>query len=238
MTRLLVSVRSAAEAELALTGGAQLIDVKEPARGALGAASWEEVQGVVVAVAGRVPVSAALGELCDDRGVAVPSGVAYAKLGLAGAAGDSAWPQRWEKALGRLPDHVRRVAVAYADWRAAAAPPPADVIRHGSGVGCTALLVDTFIKGRGDLFTHLTRHELEELLAAARDRCWLTVLGGSLSAEAVPSAAELGPDYLAVRGAACRGGRSGVLDPERVHHLAAALRAARSSRPVLPARPA
>ncbi len=33
MTRLLVSVRSAAEAEAALTGGASVIDVKEPTRG-------------------------------------------------------------------------------------------------------------------------------------------------------------------------------------------------------------
>ena len=37
-TRLLVSVRSAAEAEEALAGGAALIDVKEPANGPLGKA--------------------------------------------------------------------------------------------------------------------------------------------------------------------------------------------------------
>ena len=36
MTRLLVSVRSAEEAEIALAGGADVIDVKEPRRGALG----------------------------------------------------------------------------------------------------------------------------------------------------------------------------------------------------------
>ena len=38
MSRLLVSVRSAAEAEVALGAGADLIDVKEPSRGSLGAA--------------------------------------------------------------------------------------------------------------------------------------------------------------------------------------------------------
>ena len=36
MTRLLVSVRSAAEALAALAGDADLIDVKEPAGGSLG----------------------------------------------------------------------------------------------------------------------------------------------------------------------------------------------------------
>ena len=38
MTRLLVSVRSVEEAEAALAGGADLIDVKEPTRGSLGRA--------------------------------------------------------------------------------------------------------------------------------------------------------------------------------------------------------
>ncbi|MEX0712176.1 MAG: (5-formylfuran-3-yl)methyl phosphate synthase, partial [Pirellulales bacterium] len=37
MTKLLVSVRSLAEARLALAAGVDLIDLKEPARGSLGA---------------------------------------------------------------------------------------------------------------------------------------------------------------------------------------------------------
>ena len=68
MTRLLVSVRSAAEAEAALTGGASVIDVKEPTRGALGRADDGAIADVVAAVAGRAPVSAALGELRDRPG--------------------------------------------------------------------------------------------------------------------------------------------------------------------------
>ena len=52
MTRLLVSVRSAAEAEAALTGGASVIDVKEPTRGALGRADDGVIADVIGAVAG------------------------------------------------------------------------------------------------------------------------------------------------------------------------------------------
>ena len=63
MTGLLVSVRSAAEARIALEAGADLIDVKEPRRGALGAADPAVWKDVCRAVAGRVPVSVALGEL-------------------------------------------------------------------------------------------------------------------------------------------------------------------------------
>ena len=65
MAGLLVSVRSVAEAEIALAGGAAIIDVKEPSRGALGRADDTIIADIVRSVAGRAPVSAALGELID-----------------------------------------------------------------------------------------------------------------------------------------------------------------------------
>src|SRR5262245_59925297 len=84
--RLLVSVRSAAEAEAALAGGASLIDVKEPGRGSLGRPDNEIVAAVLRCVAGRRPVSAALGELMDRPALFQLPGLSYAKWGLAGCA--------------------------------------------------------------------------------------------------------------------------------------------------------
>jgi len=68
MTRLLVSVRNAAEAAVALRAGADLIDIKEPAKGSLGAPTNQAIEEVVTTVAGAVPVSVALGELRDLYG--------------------------------------------------------------------------------------------------------------------------------------------------------------------------
>src|SRR5690242_4202542 len=65
MAHLLVSVRSPAEAVAALEGGAALIDVKEPSRGPLGRADEDTITAIVQTVAGRRPVSVALGELLD-----------------------------------------------------------------------------------------------------------------------------------------------------------------------------
>jgi uncharacterized protein (UPF0264 family) len=61
--QLLVSVRDVAEAEAALAGGADIIDIKEPRRGALGMADAAMIAEIVACVDRRVPVSAALGEL-------------------------------------------------------------------------------------------------------------------------------------------------------------------------------
>src|SRR5437660_1345426 len=102
MAQLLVSVRSVAEAEAALAGGAALIDVKEPARGALGRADDDVIAAVVRFVAGRCPVSAALGELRESVPPFAGPGLAYAKWGLAGCGADPRWPQTFTQARQRL----------------------------------------------------------------------------------------------------------------------------------------
>lgn len=63
--QLLVSVRNAEEAVQAADSGADIIDVKEPEFGSLGFAGGATIREVVDAVAGRIPVSAALGECLD-----------------------------------------------------------------------------------------------------------------------------------------------------------------------------
>ncbi|MDA7978313.1 MAG: (5-formylfuran-3-yl)methyl phosphate synthase [Pirellulales bacterium] len=63
--RLLVSVRDAAEAQLALDAGVDVIDVKDPGQGSLGAATTATMQEIVEVVGNNVPCSAACGELAD-----------------------------------------------------------------------------------------------------------------------------------------------------------------------------
>jgi len=63
--RLLVSVRDRSEAIAAVDGGADIVDVKEPDRGALGFAGERTICDVLHAVSGSAPVSAALGECTE-----------------------------------------------------------------------------------------------------------------------------------------------------------------------------
>ena len=132
MTNLLVSVRSAEEAEAALAGGAGLIDVKEPNHGALGFAGEDVIEEVLRVVDGRCPVSAALGELSSRlrlsaRGIRDASSslipralsrkrLAFAKWGLAGC---DTWAHELTQVAAHLPTGCRPVAVAYADWQRA-----------------------------------------------------------------------------------------------------------------------
>src|SRR5687768_8449794 len=61
--QLLVSVRSAAEVEPALAGGAEIVDAKEPSRGPLGPVSPDTLAEILAQVPQDRACSVALGDL-------------------------------------------------------------------------------------------------------------------------------------------------------------------------------
>lgn len=230
--RLLISVRNAAEAADALAAGADLIDVKEPMRGALGMADGATICAVLAAVDGCVPTSIALGELVDEHELPELERLpAYAKFGLAGAGRLADWPAMLRSAIAGLPRGVQSVAVAYADWRVASAPAPHEVLAAAVEHGCRGLLLDTFTKSGGSLVAHLAISELRDLVCGARRQNLVTVIAGGLKKDDLANLAPLQPDYFGFRGAVCRGGREAALDPERIRTLACFLRTAGDSNP-------
>jgi uncharacterized protein (UPF0264 family) len=237
MTRLLVSVRDANEARLALAAGADLIDVKEPARGSLGRADDEAITAVLHEVAACVPVSAALGELRDWPGDLVrestlDDALRFAKLGLAGCASLPDWPARWANALRSVAPR-RTVAVIYADWQVAEAPSPHAVLAHARRHGCGAVLVDTFDKRAGGLLDHWRIAEVRDAINHAQSAGMLAVIAGSLDGRSIPQILSLSPDYVAVRGAVCRGGRTGPLDGRSIEELRSLVVAKASTRTLI-----
>lgn len=223
MAGLLLSVRNPSEAAVAVAAGAQIVDIKEPDRGPLGRPLSRVVDQVVAAVANRTPVSVALGELVDwDRAdwADFPRGVAFAKFGLAGCGRRTHWVRQWHDVLMSLPVGVRPVAVIYADWAAAAAPSPTEVLDAAGQNPCAAVLIDTFDKSRGCLLSWLSVPQLSILIDEIRQRQMLVVLGGSLGQATIPQVLPLRPDYVAVRQAACPGARNAPIDPALARRLA------------------
>lgn len=233
---LLVSVRNGAEAVIAVDAGADVIDVKEPDKGPLGGATPATIQSVVETVAGRVPVTAALGELAEwiqSRDHSTKSyrsfsfeGISLFKMGLAGCGGDRSWRQTWADAVSRISamgqaasQSARPVAVVYADWKGAMAPEPTDVLDAAAEMECPALLIDTWNKSAGMLFDYWPVDSLSAFLEAVRRHEMRAVLAGSLTGENAVRAAALGPDLIAVRGAACSAGRNSTVCAERVREL-------------------
>jgi uncharacterized protein (UPF0264 family) len=231
---LLVSVRSAEEAEAALAGGADVIDVKEPSRGSLGRADDTTIADVVRGVAGRRPVSAALGELRDDPSPCALPGLAYVKWGLAGLAHRQDWTKELDAALAAQRasnSDSRCVMVAYADWSRADAPDPEAVCSLAAGRRAGVLLLDTYHKDGRTLLDWMTVRQVAGLSRRCRDCDVKIALAGSLDRDAIRALRGVNPHWFAVRGAACRRGhRSGTIDERRVQSLKELL----AERPILP----
>jgi (5-formylfuran-3-yl)methyl phosphate synthase len=233
MAELLVSVRSPAEAEVALAGGAALIDVKEPDRGSLGRASDATIAAVCERVAGRRPVSAALGEL--RAAPTVPAvGLAYAKWGLSGCLGRPGWQLRLAEAGGTLRCAVRGaqpVAVSYADWQQARAPQPEDVAAFACEQRWGVFLLDTWVKNGATLLDWLTPRAIDRLCRLCRTAGVRVALAGALGLEHMRRLQAVEPDWFAVRGAVCRRHcRTEAIDMHRVRELVQCLHQAAQGR--------
>lgn len=234
MTSLLVSVRDAEEALAALAGGADLIDIKEPTRGALGAADPQVWREVCRAVGSRVPVSAALGELLDWQPGQDWSGLRLVKTGLAGCIAAESWRSKLRELRNRLPCETELVAVIYADAARAAAPLPDEVLDVAIDLGLNTLLIDTFDKSAGDLWDALDSETLQRLVDRAKEHEMRVALAGSIQLSAVPRALGLCPAWLAVRGAACEGARESRIAEARVRTLKTAILAGKRQTSVCP----
>jgi (5-formylfuran-3-yl)methyl phosphate synthase len=228
---LLVSVRSPFEAQAAVVGGADIIDVKEPLSGSLGRADASVWQAVRASVPHSTPVSVALGELDEwlgPRRTEIPdsawAGISYCKLGLAGAPAD--WLNRWEMVRHDLTHRGMKspewVAVVYLDWRAARAPHPDAIIRATIEIPeCRVVLFDSWCKSAGTRLDGSWKPFIERVQKSGRN----VALAGSLDLAAIKRLTAWKPEIFAIRGAACAlGNRLGPIDTARVERLAEAAR--------------
>jgi uncharacterized protein (UPF0264 family) len=221
MPGLLVSVRTADEVPAALDGGADLIDVKEPAKGPLAPAEAEVVAAVLDAVDGQVPVSAALGEWSPNAiteahwHLELP--LQYVKWGLAGYAPAPGWGEDLLDTRRELPIATEMVLVAYADWERAKSVPPAEVAKFAKRFRFKAFLLDTWGKDGKTLLDFASAKEVADLVDGLRRVSTTVAIGGSLRPEQLKQLKGVAPDYFAVRTSVCAAGkRDGVIDATRV----------------------
>lgn len=232
--RLLVSVRDAAEAREAVVGGADVLDAKEPAAGALGAVPAPVLAAIAAAAPSSVPLSVALGDQRDPAALAAairglpfsrrPAPV-YAKFALATTA--AAAPALLVAAVAAAEAHPARprlVAAAYADAPAGVLPAIA-VLRAVARTGVHGLLLDTCVKDGRTLLDFVRPEILAAWVAGVRGEGLLCALAGTLGEPQLPILTRLGADLLGVRGAVCRQGREGRVEAARVRGLQQALRA-------------
>jgi len=237
--KLLVSVVDAAEARLAAAGGVDVVDVKNPAEGSLGAPAPGVIAAVRDVLPAGLPLSAALGDLPSLPGTAAlaafgaaRSGAAYVKLGLWGPSSAEEAVAVLRAARAAVDGDARVVAVAYAD--AARVPsrplPPSQLVAAARAAGVDGCLLDTAVKDGRGLLTWLAPEALAAFVADAHGAGLEVALAGELRAEDLAVVRATGADIAGVRSAACRDGlRTAALDPARIAGLRARCRDSQES---------
>jgi FolB domain-containing protein len=215
VTRMLASVDGPAEAEIALAGGADIIDLKDPSRGALGAVATDVIQATVKTVGKRRLVSAVAGDLPMQPGLVAAAardiaatGVDYVKLGIF-PGGDAA---ACIDAVAGIAACTKLIAVLFAD-----ASPDLSLLPLLKRGGFAGAMLDTQGKAAGRLLDHFDLPRLGAFVADCHALGMIAGLAGSLETPDIPRLLVLAPDLLGFRGALCGpGGRTAALDPGRV----------------------
>ncbi len=217
-TALLVSVRDALEARVAMQCGVDWIDLKNPAAGALGAPELETLRTVGAVLHSWPRRSVALGELIDWKNykhslaeAVTSAGFPVAKCGLAGMASHLRLDHALQEASADLGPTVGLVPVIYGDYSKCDAPSPAAVVRAAIAIKARYLLIDTFEKRGASLLDCLDVSEVQKIVHSAAEAGIRTVLAGSIRLKHLSVLRGIGASAIGIRGAVCSGDRAGAM---------------------------
>jgi len=227
---LLVSPSSVEEAKNTLS--ADIVDVKKPSEGSLGA-NFPWVINEIKALSNK-PVSAAIGDYAYLPGGAslaaygaATAGADYIKVGLMFDGEDKATEliEAVVKAVKWQYPEKNVVIACYADYSRVDTISPFTMAPLAAKAGADVAMIDTAIKDGKSLFDYLGEDELVKFSAKNRELGIKTALAGSLKFEDFVPLKRIDPEIIGVRGMVCGGDRSTVVQAELVEKAMALVRA-------------
>lgn len=203
MTDLLISVTSLKEAEIAIQAGVDMLDMKNPAEGALGRLPFRVIEEIVKLAGGRGITSATIGDLpmqpeqlASATEKVAATGVDIVKIGFFANEHHEACANAVGLAAG---GRVKLVGVLMADEF-----PDFRLISILKAAGFYGVMLDTAKKQNNHLLDHLSIEQLQVFCSLAKSAGLMAGLAGSLKESHIPVLVKLSPDYLGFRGAVCQ----------------------------------
>ncbi|MEM0217195.1 MAG: (5-formylfuran-3-yl)methyl phosphate synthase [Candidatus Nezhaarchaeales archaeon] len=214
--KILISVVNPDEAVEALEGGADIIDIKDPVKGSLGAPNADLVDLIVCSLRGIpydfVVTSIALGDdpvrsqAKELALIAEKLAIDYAKVGSFGLK-DVREAVNVYRDLKVNAKNLKFVAVAYADYALINCLSPMDMLKATYRSDFDVFMIDTFVKDGRSTFNYLSVEKVLEIKELAHRMGLLFALAGSLGLNHVEVVRKVRPDIVGFRSAACGGDR-------------------------------
>lgn len=220
MTGMLASVRNLQEATLAYQGGADIIDLKEPKHGALGAVPNGVIHNIVDDLWEKCIISATIGDLpanpliIEEKVMQVAeTGVDYVKVGMFS-------DRHIDICLPRLihcsNKGIAIIAVFFADMEF----DTDHAIKIAKNAHIKGIMLDTARKHAGGLLSHKNIIQLEYFVNRARQNDLLSGLAGSLKIDDIPVLLKANPDYIGFRTALCANKkRESLIDKSSINNV-------------------
>ena len=240
--KLLVSPINEKEAVEAINGGADIIDVKNPKEGALGANFPWVIKRIRQITPKTLAVSCTLGDVPNLPGSvslaalgAASLGVDYIKVGLYGFKTSKqaiTLLKNVNKAAKEVNKHVRLVAAGYADASRIGALNPMLIPEVAAKANVELAMLDTSLKDGKSLFDFLDAQQVSRFIETAHGLGLEAALAGSLRKQDLSILKGLDADIAGVRGAACTGGDrvKGQMTRELVEELVRTVKKAKKVR--------
>jgi uncharacterized protein (UPF0264 family) len=228
------------EASEAIAGGADIIDVKNPKEGALGANYPWVIKKIKEITPKNIEVSCTLGEVPNLPGSislaalgAASLGVDYIKAGLSGLKTPQEaifLLQNVNKAAKEHNSKIKVVATGYADAERIGAVDPLLIPEIAHKAQVDVAMIDTSVKDGKTLFDYLTHEQLKKFVNSAHNFGLEAALAGSLRKQDLPVVYGLGADVAGLRGAACTNSDrvTGQITRKLVHELVETVRQAKT----------
>jgi hypothetical protein len=227
--QLLVSPSSIDEARHSVA--ADIIDVKRPSEGSLGANFPWVIRGIKAFA--KKPVSAAIGDFPYKPGSAALAaygaacaGADYVKIGLAFRGKEQA-----RDVIGAVVKAVKDefpekyvVIAGYSDYKRMNSISPFDIAPLAAVGGADLAMVDTGIKDGMSTFAFMNEEMLRRFTEKNRDLGLGTALAGSLKFEDIDVLKRINPDIIGVRGMVCGGDRNATIREDLIQTALARIR--------------
>lgn len=231
--RLLVSPMNIEEAKKAIAGGADILDVKNPKEGSLGANFPWAIREVVELAAGRMPVSATIGDLDYKPGTAslaalgaAYAGADYIKAGLLGVKTADQAEDMMDKivhAVKSFDEKKKVVASAYSDFKRAGSIDPSILPEIAGRTGADVVMVDTAVKDGRPTFDFMSEDDLRSFISSGRSFGLEVAIAGTIGFQHLDLLKSIDPDIIGVRGIVCGGDRRSSIKADLVKKLKMAL---------------
>ena len=234
--KLLISPTNEKEAQEAIAGGADIIDVKNPKEGAMGANYPWVINNIKHLTPMKIEVSCTLGDVPNLPGSislaalgAASLGVDYIKVGLYGTKTPEAaifLLQQVNRAVDECSPGVKVAAAGYADAQKIGVFNPLLIPEIAKKARVDVAMLDTATKDGRTLFDYLPYEQLKAFVTSSHGFGLKVALAGSLRKRDLPIVYELGADIVGLRGAACTGNdrNNGHITRELVSELVEAIK--------------